>query len=339
MPDPNTKAISECKPRQLDQHIDELISRQLRQLVPQIEQGIYQRLKAELNVITQQGMQQSEPQAAVDVPCMQASHHPGSVLVSDGDDHTPTVNVVDEQLAHEESYQMLLAWLRKMLGADAAPDYRQFSCAQLQSEINKLELLLKTRTASDVQRLTQVSIEACDKRQQESQALLRDKERELASQTRALTDIQHSLNLAQIQNQLWQEPLQFLAYVKKQSDLAQLLLPDVDSEREQLLGLVATASQWSGLEELWSRLERRCKAGKRPCDEQERALLEFSERLYNLTLRGIRITLHWPVSGEKYDYDIHNGVSNHGDKITRVWLPSLLNGAGKTVKKALVERG
>ncbi|WP_068979518.1 MULTISPECIES: hypothetical protein [Aeromonas] len=319
----------------------ELIDQQIRLLLPLLGQRLEEKISKQFE-IKWRGQGREAPHPFQTLP---AGHIPP---IADHDQPTPANTLATAQSDHEESYQMLLAflkWLCKKLGDEAAPDYQQLNCEQLTVEISKLKSLLQVCTddAADLARVKQ-AYQQEQHTNQVSQAKLQQEQQQFALQAaslaQALQQVERDLSAAQQKDNQWQQPLQFMAYVKQQSDLAQLLLPEGSGEQAQKLGFIAMVSQWDSVVELWLLLERRCKKDKRPCNEQERALLEFSVHLYNLTLRDLKSELlRWPQIGAPYDYDIHNGVTSQGSCISNVWLPSLFNGGGSQVKKALVERG
>ena len=112
--------------------------------------------------------------------------------------------------------------------------------------------------------------------------------------------------------------------------------PLPDDETEQFQQLLVIASHWDRIERLWDVLAERAKTRAAPLDDAELRLVEYALSLHNRLWIDRLAELETVATASAYNYEIHNGVGQ-GDTIIALWLPGLINSAGKRVRKPLVQ--
>ena len=125
----------------------------------------------------------------------------------------------------------------------------------------------------------------------------------------------------------------FLKQVQSHPELASILLPNGD---DNVLQLIAIASQWNNVLRVWDALATQIKNTQQAISVTEQQIIEHSLDLFNLSLQSNQATLKNPEFGESYDYDIHQKVSGSGGSIEQVLLAGLYNAAGENVRAAIV---
>ena len=131
--------------------------------------------------------------------------------------------------------------------------------------------------------------------------------------------------------------LALLQLVKADKELCMDWLGEApETEGRQLVRLIAVASQWDHVMQLWDRLAGRCKKDKRAATPDERQILQVSLDLHNLIWHETAARLQLVEMGVDYDYRIHERGTPQGDKVSAEWLPGLVNAAGDVKKKPLV---
>jgi hypothetical protein len=136
-----------------------------------------------------------------------------------------------------------------------------------------------------------------------------------------------------------QAELDFLALARADAEISGLWLGKREEEDEgrQLVRLIATASQWQNVQRLWDILAERCKEGKRPAVEAERALLQHSVDLHNLIWKDRTARLSEARAGEAFDFQKHTRCGTPaGDVIAKSCLPGLVAANGETARNPLV---
>lgn len=135
------------------------------------------------------------------------------------------------------------------------------------------------------------------------------------------------------------QPLRgIIAIVKNDPELQEKWLrrPLPDGEAEQFQQVIVIASHWDRIERLWDVLYERAKSRAAPVNEDEQRLLEYALSLHNRLWIDRLAELETVAAASAYNYEIHNGVGQ-GDTIAALWLPGLINSAGKRVRKPLVQ--
>lgn len=130
--------------------------------------------------------------------------------------------------------------------------------------------------------------------------------------------------------------LEFLQAVQADQEIAAIWLKEDETQAQSLVRLLARASQWDQLIELWDVFASRCKKEGRALTNIETQLLQYSLACYNLTLNSRQAELVWPECPAVFDHEQHTRGTPQGEKVTTVWLPGLTNAAGKLQKKPLV---
>lgn len=130
--------------------------------------------------------------------------------------------------------------------------------------------------------------------------------------------------------------LEFLHAAQVDKEIASLWLKEDESEAAALVRLLARASQWDQLTELWDLFASRCKKQERALTNSENQLLQYSLACYNLTLNSRQAELLWPECPAAFDHQQHTRGTPQGETVTAIWLPGLTNAAGKLQKKPLV---
>ena len=119
--------------------------------------------------------------------------------------------------------------------------------------------------------------------------------------------------------------LMLLETLRADVELQASWLIEGENEGQQLTRLLATASQWERLLELWEVLAERCKSHARPATEAELQLLKGCLSVHNLIWRDRQAQLCHAEVGAEYDYRLHQRKSHRGEIITAQWLPGLAN--------------
>lgn len=135
------------------------------------------------------------------------------------------------------------------------------------------------------------------------------------------------------------QPLRdIIAIVKNDPELQEKWLrrPLPDGEGEQFQQVIVIASHWDRIERLWDVLYERAKSRAAPVNDDEQRLLEYALSLHNRLWIDRLAELETVAAASAYNYEIHNGVGQ-GDTIAALWLPGLINSAGKRVRKPLVQ--
>lgn len=135
------------------------------------------------------------------------------------------------------------------------------------------------------------------------------------------------------------QPLRgIITMVKNDPELQEKWLrrPLPDGEAEQFQQVVVIASHWDRIERLWDVLYERAKSRAAPINDAEQRLLEYALSLHNRLWIDRLAELETVAAASAYNYEIHNGVGQ-GDTIIALWLPGLINSAGKRVRKPLVQ--
>ncbi|MEX5412395.1 hypothetical protein [Atlantibacter hermannii] len=109
-----------------------------------------------------------------------------------------------------------------------------------------------------------------------------------------------------------------------------------EGEAEQFQQVIVIASHWDRIERLWDVLYERAKSRAAPVNDDEQRLLEYALSLHNRLWIDRLAELETVAAASAYNYEIHNGVGQ-GDTIAALWLPGLINSAGKRVRKPLVQ--
>lgn len=131
--------------------------------------------------------------------------------------------------------------------------------------------------------------------------------------------------------------LALLQLVKADTELCLAWLGEApETEGRQLVRLIAVASQWDHVLQLWECLAGRCKKDKRSATPDERQILQVSVELHNLIWHEAAARLESVEMGVDYDYRVHERGTPQGDKVSAEWLPGLFNAAGELQKKPLV---
>lgn len=134
----------------------------------------------------------------------------------------------------------------------------------------------------------------------------------------------------------WAKPLekqqQFLQQVTAHTELSRILLPE---HANDVVQLIATASQWNNVLRIWDALAKQAK-DKQTISNVETAILEYCLALYNLTLSTSQAILKKPHVGDDYDFGLHQKISGSGDQVQQVLLAGLYNPAGEKVRSAIV---
>lgn len=202
--------------------------------------------------------------------------------------------------------------------------------AQLTGDNEKLEeekmkiLDLFKRKEQDVSHLEQ-QMNGLDQENQQ----LKDNNECLKSE---ISDLNKKLSSFNWVNSLKPE-FDFLQQVQSHSELSSILLPN---SNQNLLQLIAIASQWNNVLRIWDTLAAQVKNTQQAISTTEQHILEHSLALFNLTLQSNQATLQNPELGESYDYDIHQKVSGSGGSIEQVLLAGLYNAAGDKVRASVV---
>ncbi len=135
------------------------------------------------------------------------------------------------------------------------------------------------------------------------------------------------------------QPLRgIIAIVKNDPELQEKWLrrPLPDGEAEQFQQVIVIASHWDRIERLWDVLSERAKSRAAPVNDAEQQLLDYALSLHNRLWIDRLAELETVAAASAYNYEIHNGVGQ-GDTIAALWLPGLINSAGKRVRKPLVQ--
>ncbi|WP_313081524.1 hypothetical protein [Atlantibacter sp.] len=135
------------------------------------------------------------------------------------------------------------------------------------------------------------------------------------------------------------QPLRgIITMVKNDPELQEKWLrrPLPDDEAGQFQQVVVIASHWDRIERLWDVLAERAKSRAAPVNDAEQRLLEYALSLHNRLWIDRLAELETVTAASAYNYEIHNGVGQ-GDTIIALWLPGLINSAGKRVRKPLVQ--
>jgi hypothetical protein len=131
--------------------------------------------------------------------------------------------------------------------------------------------------------------------------------------------------------------LQLLRLVNKDPELARAWLgEEEESEGQQLVRLVAVASQWNQILLLWDRLAERCRQAQRKATQDELSILGSSLDLHNLIWDGKAAEMQHANLGDSFDYDYHERGRSTGDDVRGEWLPGLISAAGMRQRKILV---
>ncbi|XID74649.1 hypothetical protein ACF3NA_09020 [Alkanindiges sp. WGS2144] len=201
----------------------------------------------------------------------------------------------------------------------------QLTQSNKQLEEEKMGLLgLFKRKEQDLSQL-QLQISRLN---QENEQLMQNNE-SMGSKINALNKVLDSFNWA---SSLKPE-FDFLQQVQAHPEISKILLPNHD---ENILQLIAIASQWNNVLRIWDALAAQVKNTQQAISVTERTILEHSLALFNLTLQSNQATLQDPEIGENYDYDIHQKVSGSGGNIEQVLLAGLCNAACDNVRAAVV---
>lgn len=136
----------------------------------------------------------------------------------------------------------------------------------------------------------------------------------------------------------WAEPLetyqQMLFTVKQHPHLSKVLLPKGQTD-DDLMTMLANLAQWDKVERIWDELAAQALQG-RDIRTEEHRLLETALRLYNSTLSGAEATLRGVEKNSKYNYEVHQRLTDTGETVQQQILPGLVNAGGKLRKKILV---
>jgi hypothetical protein len=140
-----------------------------------------------------------------------------------------------------------------------------------------------------------------------------------------------------LRNQIAPE-LALLQAVRADAEFAAEWLGDQsENEGRQLLRLIACASQWDLLSDLWEKLANRCKQAQRAVSSGELHILRAAVALHNLRWQGRQAHLAEVAAGTTYDYERHQRGTATGDHVRALWLPGLVNAGGALHKKPLVQ--
>ncbi len=131
--------------------------------------------------------------------------------------------------------------------------------------------------------------------------------------------------------------LSLLSAVLSDDDLAHDWLCNDELEGRQLIRLIARASQWDVLSDLWERFAARCKRDRRAVTATELNILQSTLAVHNLRWQGREATLIDVVVGVAYDYRLHQRGISTRETVRALWLPGLVNAGGELHKKPLVE--
>lgn len=210
------------------------------------------------------------------------------------------------------------------------------------------DLLLLIEQDERVQSLIR-SLAQAEEQVSEPETPTQETEREELSETIAATSIQvavepqpepkpepQSPSLAETFYTQLKPQLEFLHATQADKEIACLWLKEDENEAAALVRLLARASQWDQLTELWDVFASRCKKQERALTSSETRLLQYSLACYNLTLNSRQAELLWPECPAAFDHQQHTRGTPQGETVTAVWLPGLTNAAGKLQKKPLV---
>lgn len=128
----------------------------------------------------------------------------------------------------------------------------------------------------------------------------------------------------------------FLAQVQADAEIAELWLLAEETPAAALMRLLARASQWDQVLEVWDILASRCKRQARPATSTESHILQSALAYYNLTLNQRQAGLVTPPCPGGFDHQVHTRATAQGETVYQVWLPGIENAAGKLQKKPLV---
>lgn len=129
--------------------------------------------------------------------------------------------------------------------------------------------------------------------------------------------------------------------VRADIELTPLLLGMSDTANllPELASLIARASQWERLLQVWDVLAKRCLREQRSINASELEVLQGCQRLHNLIWDQRTTQLSDQDEGMAFDFQCHQRAefsSSSGARIARCLLPSLTNAAGAIARKALV---
>lgn len=137
------------------------------------------------------------------------------------------------------------------------------------------------------------------------------------------------------------KPLRKLLHaVLTDNELNSLILRNQSgNESIQFIRLIASASEWETVLDVWKTLADRCKQEKRPATPAELSILGHCVELYNLK-RSKPAGLQAVEMGANFDIKQHQrGGSPTGNIVHALWLPALLNSKGEIIEPAVVETG
>lgn len=205
------------------------------------------------------------------------------------------------------------------------------------TDLNQQNQALNTELTDYKAQQQQLSQQLEQVKQEQGQAvdLFGNKERTLKADIERLKQENMSLN-TRLKDFNWANSLksefEFLKQVKSHSEISKILLPNGD---DNILQLIATASQWDNVLRVWDALANQVKNTQKEVSATEQQILAHSVILYNLTLLNSQTELRMPEIDTRYDYNIHHQVSGSGRSISQVLLPALYSNNEK-IKSALV---
>lgn len=133
------------------------------------------------------------------------------------------------------------------------------------------------------------------------------------------------------------DELTLLAYVREDADLMQWLgVSSGATEGSQLIATIASLATWEQIMRLWDKFAERCKQAQHPASPAERFILQKAIILYNHNWPKHPASLNSPNIGLAYHFEQHQRGNATGETIAVVWLPALIDSAGKVCKKPLV---
>jgi hypothetical protein len=138
-------------------------------------------------------------------------------------------------------------------------------------------------------------------------------------------------------SQALQPERRLLAMVRADAELAADWLGDVDEdEGRQLVRLIARASQWDAILDVWDRLATDCKGAQRAARPEQLELLSACLKVHNLIWHSRQAGLVHAQIGATYDHRQHQRGTHSGERIQAEWLPGLMNAGGSLQKQPLV---
>ena len=132
--------------------------------------------------------------------------------------------------------------------------------------------------------------------------------------------------------------LRLLKVVQNDEELVKVWLhAESENEAEKLVRLLAVMGDWGELQALWNRLADRCKTQRRAATEDELFVLNKALALHNLRYRDSKAQLTQVEKGIAFHHETMERGTPKGSTVLAVWLPGLMNAAGKLQKQTLVQ--